>query len=274
VVLHGGPGSGCTPGLRRLFDPRAYRIVLFDQRGAGRSVPHAGDPATSLAAITTEHLVADLERLREHLGVDRWLLYGLSWASTLALAYAERHPARATALVLAPVTMTRRADLDWLYRDVRRFFPEAWERFAAGVPEGDRGGDLVEGYARLLEHPDAGVRERAARDSCAWEDAVAGGAPDGRYADARFRMGFAHIVTHVFRHGAWLEEGELLREAPRLAGIPGVLVAGRLDLGGPPAAAWELARGWPGSELVVVEDAGHSWTALQGQIVAATDALR
>jgi proline iminopeptidase len=273
-VLHGGPGSGCTHQMRRLFDPGAYRIVLFDQRGAGHSVPHGGDPATSLAAITMDHLADDLERLCEHLGIERWLLHGTSWGSTLALAYAERHPERVTEMVLAPVTLTRRSDIDWLYQGAGRFFPAEWARFRAGAGDVERDGDLVEAYARLLHSPDPTVRERAASDWCTWEDAVAGGARDPRYDEPRFRMAFARIVTHVFRHGAWLAEDEILSESRRLAGIPGVLVHGRLDVGGPPAAAWDLAQAWPGSELILVDGAGHTSAVLREHVVAATDGFR
>jgi proline iminopeptidase len=275
VVLHGGPGSGCTPALRRLFDPAVHRVVLFDQRGAGRSTPHAGDPATSLAANTTHHLVEDIERLRRHLDVDRWLVYGVSWGSTLGLAYAERHPEHVSELILAPVTLTRRSDVEWLTRGAARFFPAEWERFAAGVPPEERDGDLSAAYSRLLEHPDPGARDRAARDWCDWEEALVahetGSARNPRYDDPRFRLGFARTVTHYFRHAAFLAEDALLRDAHRLQGIPGVLVAGRLDLAGPPASAWELARAWPDAELVVVEGAGHTSDAVAAHVVAGTD---
>ena len=280
VVLHGGPGSGCTPSARRLLDPAAYRIVLFDQRGAGRSTPHASDPETDLAVNTTGHLLADLERLREHLGIDRWLLLGGSWGSTLALAYAERHPDRVSQIVLASVTTTRRTEIDWLYHGLRRLFPAEWERLRSGVPGHEPDGDLVEAYARLLEHRDPAVRARAAWDWCAWEDAVvavSSRAPrNPRYEDPRFRMAFARIVTHYFRHGAWLDEGILLRDAGKLAGIPGVLVHGRLDLAAPLVTAWELARAWPDSELVVVDEAGHDagHPGMLERVVAATDRFR
>ncbi len=261
VVLHGGPGSGCTPGMRRYFDPASYRVVLFDQRGSGRSTPHASDPAADLATNTTLHLLADVELLREHLGVDRWLVFGGSWGCTLGLAYAERFPARVTEMVLASVTMTRPSEIEWLYRGVGQLFPQEWARFRAGVPEPERDGDLVAAYHRLLEGPDAVVRERAARDWCAWEEAVVsatpGYAPNPRYERTDFRMAFARIVTHYFSHYAWLEDGELLRNAGKLDGIPGVLAHGRLDLGSPLMTAWELHRAWPGSELVVVDSAGH-----------------
>lgn len=263
LVVHGGPGSGCSAGMRRSFDPDRYRVVLFDQRGCGRSRPHASDPAADMSRNTTPHLLADMERLRERLGVERWLLFGGSWGSTLALAYAERHPHRVSEIVLAGVTTTRRSEIDWLYRGVARFFPEAWERFRAGVPEADRDGDLVAAYARLMESPDPAVRRRAARDWTAWEDAVISLEPKGRpnaYSDRPpdALLAFVRICTRYFAHGAWLEEGALLRDAGRLTGIPGVLLHGRLDLGGPVTTAWELARAWPDAELVVVGDSGHT----------------
>jgi proline iminopeptidase len=275
LVLHGGPGSGCTTGLRRLFNPRAYRIVLVDQRGAGRSTPHAGDSSTDLSANTTVHLIDDLERLREHLEIDRWLVYGRSWGTTLGLAYAECHPERVSEMILAAVCLTRRSDIDWLYHGLGRYFPAEWERFRDGVPPADRDGDLVDAYARLLAHADEGVRQSAAQSWCDWEDAVvaleSGGVPNPRYADAKFRMGFARIVTHYFRHGAWLTEDQLLSRAGLLAAIPGVLIHGRMDLGAPLQAAWELGRAWPASELVVLEDAGHTSDALGACVLAATD---
>lgn len=263
LVVHGGPGSGASPGIRRYFDPDRYRLVLFDQRGCGRSTPHASDPGTDLRHNTTEHLLADMERLREHLGIDRWLLYGGSWGSTLILAYAERHPDRVSEIVLFGVTTTRRSEIDWLYRGVGRFFPEQWERFRDGVPEADRDGDLVAAYARLMEHPDPDVRGRAANSWCAWEDTVISMEPNGtpnaysNRAPAAL-LAFVRICTHYFAHGAWLAEGALLRDAGRLAGIPGVLIHGRLDLGSPLDTAWALARTWPDAELVVVEDSGHT----------------
>jgi proline iminopeptidase len=265
LVIHGGPGSGCTPGHRQYFDPERYRLILFDQRGCGRSRPHASDPATSMEHNTTWHLLADMELLREHLGVERWLLSGASWGSTLLLAYAERHPERVSEIVIAAVTTTRRSEIDWLYRGVGRFFPEAWERFRDAVPEAD--GDLLAAYARRMEDPDPRVRERAARDWVTWEDAVisleSNGAPgsySGRPPDAVLAL--VRIAAHYFSHGAWLEEGVLLREAGRLAGIPGVLIHGRLDLGGPLDTAWSLARAWPDAELVIVDDAGHTGSAV------------
>ena len=277
LVVHGGPGSGCGRGSRRSFDPERYRIVLFDQRGCGRSTPHASNPATDMSVNTTHHLLADMERLREHLGIERWLLYGGSWGSTLILAYAERHPQRVSEIVIPAVTSGRRSEIDWLYRGVGRFFPVEWDRFRAGVPESDRDGDLVAAYARLLEDPDPEVRARAAADWLAWEDAVISLEPKGTpnaYSDRPpdASLAFVRICTHYFSHGAWLEEGELLRNAHRLAGIPGVLVHGRLDLGSPLGTAWELTQVWPDAELIVVDDSGHTGSdTMKSVLIEATD---
>jgi proline iminopeptidase len=277
VVLHGGPGSGCSTGVRRFFDPSAYRIVLFDQRGCGRSTPHASDPRTDLSVNTTEHLLADIERLRQHLGIDRWLLFGGSWGSTLGLAYAERNPQRVTAIVLVGVTTTRRSEIDWLYRGVAPLFPAQWARFRAGASAADRDGDLVEAYYRLLKDPDPVVRAKAAKDWCEWESTLVSVDPDAKPESRRlqpaFQMAFARIVTHYFRHNAWLEDGILLRNAGALTGIPGVMVQGRLDLGGPLVTAWELAQAWPDGELVVVSGAGHASgdPGMREAVIAATD---
>ncbi|WP_395361719.1 prolyl aminopeptidase [Streptomyces sp. YH02] len=278
LVVHGGPGSGSSPHSRRFFAPEAYRLVLFDQRGCGRSTPHASDPAADMAVNTTAHLVADMERLREHLGIDRWLLYGGSWGSTLILAYAEAYPERVTEIVIAAVTTTRRSETAWLYEGVGRFFPEAHERFRAGADGAadlvgaDGAADLVGAYAALMNHPDRAVRERAAADWCAWEDAVLSmegmGTPYTDRVDDT-RLAFVRICSHYFAHGAWLEEGALIRDAHRLAGIPGVLIHGRLDMGGPLGTAWELSRAWPDAELHVVETAGHLGGKETGQLILA-----
>src|SRR4029450_11170785 len=194
-----------------------------EQRGSGRSRPHAGDPTTDLSSNTTHHLIADMERLREHLGVERWLVWGGSWGVTLGLAYAQRYPQRVCELVLASVTMTRPAEVHWLYHEVGRYFPEQWERFRQGVPEADRDGDLVAAYHRLLNGPtDIAVREQAARDWCRWEDELlsneAGWQPNPRYDDPAFRMALGRIGRRDFHHDAWLADGQLLRDAGRLAG--------------------------------------------------------
>jgi len=277
--VHGGPGAGLGVGNRRFFDPERYRLVLFDQRGCGRSTPHASDPAADMSVNTTDHLVADMERLREHLGIERWFLYGGSWGSTLILAYAERHPERVSEIMLLGVTTTRRSEIDWLYRGVGRFFPEEWARFRAGVPEAERDGDLVAAYARLMENPDPDVRSKAAGDWLTWEDAVISLEPKGTPKAYSSRppvdaLAFVRICAHYFSHGAWLEEGELLRDAGRLTGIPGVLMHGRLDLGSPLGTAWELAQAWPDAELVVIDDSGHTGSeTMRDEILRRLDRL-
>jgi len=262
VMVHGGPGQGCNPRMRRMFDPARYRAVLFDQRGCGRSTPHAGDPGTDLRFNTTDHLVADMERLREHLGIERWLVTGGSWGSTLGLVYAQRHPERVTQIMLSAITTTRRSEIDWLYRGAGAFFPEAWERFRAGGGATGEAQDIVARYAALMESPDAGVRNRAAADWMNWEDAVLSVEPGAaplvqRETANRDEMAFARLCAHYFGNGAWLEEGAVIRDAGRLAGIPGVLIHGRLDLSGPAVTAWELARAWPGVELLIDDHSGH-----------------
>jgi proline iminopeptidase len=276
VVLHGGPGSGCTAGWRRYFNPDAYRVVLFDQRGCGRSRPHAGDPDADLRLNTTQQLVGDLERLRTYVGVDRWLVFGGSWGSTLGLTYSEQHPERVSELVLFSVVTTTRREVQWVTRDVGRFFPEAWARFRDGVPASERDGSLPDAYARLLAHPDPAVHRRAAADWCAWEAAhvalSADEPPDPRYRDPRFRLCFARLVTHYWRHAAFLDDGQLLDEAHRLTGLPGVLVHGRLDLGSPLDVPWQLAQAWPDAELIVLDTAGHRPDrAMTEALVDATD---
>ena len=261
LVLHGGPGSGNSPGFRRLFDPAAYRIVQFDQRNCGRSTPHASEPVIDLATNTTAHLVDDCERMRAHLGIDRWLVWGVSWGTALALAYAETYPERVTEMILLSVVGTSLQEVEWITRTMGRVFPEEWERFVAVVPEGERDGELAGAYSRLLHSADAATRERAAQAWCAWEDTHVGTVPghrhDPRYDDARFRLCFARIVTHYWSNAAFVGDDQLVRDASRLAGIPGVLINGRLDISSPPDVAWKLARAWPDSELVLVDDAGH-----------------
>jgi proline iminopeptidase len=278
VVLHGGPGSGCTPWQRRLFDPAAYRVVLFDQRNCGRSRPHASEPDIDLSHNTTADLVADIDRLREALDVDRWLVAGGSWGSALALAYAERHPDRVTGMVLWGVNAARRFELDWAFRGgLSLLFPVEWERLREAVPPDRRGLDVVSAYADLLFDPDPEVRRRAAFEWCLWESASPSWPPepglDERYEDPAFALAFARLVTHYVRHDAWVGDDALLHGVGTLAEIPAVLVHGRFDLQAPLRSAWELHRAWSGSELVVVDDAGHDAGApgIEGEIVRATD---
>ena len=281
VVLHGGPGSGCTPWHRRLFDPEAYRVVLFDQRGCGRSTPHASDSATDLAANTTPNLIADIERLRHHLEIDRWLVLGGSWGSTLALAYAESHRAHVSEIVLFGVTTGRRREFDWWFRGgAAVLFPAQWERLRAAVPARDRNDDVIEAYHCLLHDPDPEVRRRAAAEWCTWESATLEWPPawrlSPRFTDPAYAMAFARLVTHYVRHNAWLEDGVLLRGAGALAGIPGIMVQGRLDLGAPIAWAWDLKHVWPRADLVVVGGAGHAadHPDITQELVRATDRFR
>ena len=278
VVVHGGPGSGCTPWQRGLFDPAAWRVVLFDQRGCGRSTPHASAPAADLACNTTWKLVEDMEALRRHLAIDRWMVLGGSWGSTLALTWAERFPERVTEMVLFGVTTGRRAEFDWLFRGgVAAFFPEQWERLrrAAPLAPGDR--DVVDACHRLLFDPDPEVRRRTAFEWCLWESATpewppkAGIAP--RFEDPAFAVAFARLVTHYVRHDAWLDDGCLLSGAGALAGIPGVLINGRCDFQAPVANAWELNKVWPRAELVIVDDAGHAGDGIRRELVEAVDRL-
>ncbi len=277
VVLHGGPGSGCTPNMRQFFDPTAYRIVLFDQRGCGRSMPHASDLTTDLSVNTTWHLLSDMESLRLHLGIQHWMLFGGSWGSTLALAYAEEYPQLVSAIVLWGVAMTRRTEINWLYRDVAPLFPEQWSRFIDGVPERKRSGDLVEAYFRLMHSAYPDVRIKAARDFHDWEwalfSAVANEIPSSRWLDPIFQLARGRIITQYFRHGAWLTEGILLTKAHRLVGIPGIMVHGRFDVGSPLKSAWELAQVWRDSELVIVDGAGHSTSdsGMDAALIAATN---
>lgn len=278
IVVHGGPGSGCDQWDRRLFDPDAYRIVLFDQRNCGRSTPHASEVDVDLTTNTTPNLLADIERLRVHLGVERWLVTGGSWGSALALAYAERHPERVTEMVLWGVNSARRSEFDWLFRGgVGVLFPGQWERLRNAVPEGKRDLDIVEAYAELLFDPDPDVRTRAAYEWCLWESATPSWPPSSdlgeRFEDPAFALAFARIVTHYVRHDAWLADDVLLREIGALAEIPAVLVQGRLDFQAPLGSAWAVHRAWPDSELIVVNDAGHDASAsgITEQIVRATD---
>jgi proline iminopeptidase len=274
VVLHGGPGSGCGPHQLDWFDLARYRVVQLDQRNSGRSTPYAGDPVVDLSTNTTPHLVADIERLREHLGIERWLVAGISWGTTLGLAYAEQHPERVSGLVLNSTVLTTHADVEWLTRTMGRVFPEQWERFRDAVPMADRDGDLSAAYARLLRDPDPAVHRPAAQAWCDWEDThvatYPGHQPHPRYQDPRFRLCFARIVTHYFSHAAFLPDDQLLRDVVRLGGIPGVMIHGVLDISSPADIPWQLSQRWPGSELVLLE-AGHGTS--RAAMRAVTDRL-
>ncbi|MDP9255929.1 MAG: prolyl aminopeptidase [Actinomycetota bacterium] len=261
LVLHGGPGSGCTPWWRRLFDPDAYRVVLFDQRGCGRSTPNAGTATADLTANTTLHLLKDIELLRRHLEIDQWLVLGGSWGSTLGLAYAQQHAELVSEMVLFSVVTTSKREVRWITRDIGRMFPAAWERFRDGVPLEERDGSLVDAYSQLLHSRDRRVREQAAIDWCAWEEEHVKTHPEEpanpRYADPAFRLCFARLVTHYWRHAAWIEDEALFRGMPVLANIPAVLIHGARDASSPLDIPWRIAKAWPASEFNVVESAGH-----------------
>jgi proline iminopeptidase len=258
VFLHGGPGGGTGPNMRRFFDPAHYRIVLFDQRGCGRSTPRA-----ELAANTTWDLVDDIERLRVHLGIERWFVFGGSWGSTLALAYAERHPERVHGLVLRGIFLLRRFELEWFYQSgASLVFPDLWEDFLAPIPEVERG-DLISAYHRRLTGEDPAARLAAARAWARWEARTSFLRGNADYVasfdDDAHALEFARIESHYFVNGGFLEtEDQLLRDAHRLAGIPGVIVHGRYDLVCPLRSAWDLKRAWPAADLRIVPDAGHS----------------
>ena len=273
VFLHGGPGGGCLPHHRRFFDPRFWRIVLFDQRGAGRSTPPA-----ELRDNTTAHLVADLERLRRHLGVERWLIFGGSWGSTLALAYAEAHPDRCLGLVLRGIFLARPAELDWFMHGMRQFFPEAWRDFAGFLPEGERG-DLLAGYYRRLTDPDPARHMPAAHAWDRYEGACSTLLP--REAPPQFEtdtaaLAIARIEAHYFVHRAFLDDNQLLRDIARIRHLPCTIVQGRYDIVCPPVTADALAQAWPEAELVLVPDAGHSVRepGITRELLAAVERMR
>ena len=286
VFLHGGPGGGCRPDHRRAFDPARYRIVLVDQRGCGRSRPHAADPDPAIAAAalcgnTTADLVADLEQLRAHLGVDRWQVFGGSWGSTLALAYAQTHPARVTELVLRGIFTLRRCELDWYYGGgARALFPDRWEEFLEPLPVELRnscGSAIIAGYHQLLHDADPSVAERAAAAWSGWEASTITLRPRKAlvesYTQPEFALAFARIENHYMLHSGFLDEGQLVRDAALLADIPGVIVQGRYDVCTPLRTAWDLHLAWPDAEFVVVDDAGHAFDepGIQHALVSATD---
>lgn len=276
VILHGGPGAGCSAKMRRFHDPKAYRIVLFDQRGSGRSTPHA-----DLVDNTTWDLVADIEALREHLGISRWQVFGGSWGATLALAYAQSHPSRATELVLRGIFMLRRWELEWFYQDgASRLYPEAWDQYLQAIPEVERA-DLISAYHRRLTSHSEATRLAAARAWSVWEASTSLLLPDEAFIDghkdAHFALSFARIESHYFVHGGFFDvEDQLLRDAHRLHGIPGVIVHGRYDVVCPVQNAWDLHKAWPESRLQISPRAGHSAFEPENAsaLVDATDSFR
>ncbi len=272
VFLHGGPGAGCSADHRRLFDPSRYCVLLFDQRGCCRSVPHA-----SIDANTTWHLVADIERLREKLGIDKWLVFGGSWGSTLALAYAQTHTERVSELVLRGVFTVRREELLWYYQEGASWlFPDEWEHFLAPIPKEERH-DLMGAYHRRLTGTDEPAKLEAAVAWSRWEGRTITLLPDatvdGVHSDPHYALAFARIENHYFVNLGFFEERQLLRDATKLRGIPGVIVQGRYDVATPAKTAWELHRAWPAADFHLIGDAGHAFNepGILNQLIRATD---
>ena len=272
IVLHGGPGGGCSPYMRRFFDPAHYRAILFDQRGCGRSRPHA-----EVAANTTQHLIADIEVLRRLLGVERAILFGGSWGATLALAYAQTHPERVAAMALRGVFLGRKSELDWFYGGgAAQFFPDRWTDFQAPIPEAERG-DMIAAYHRRLFSGDPGPEARYALPWLIWENALAGLEIAGPgHAPPEYARAFARLENHYFAHGCFLEDGQLLRDRHRIEHIPAVIVQGRYDMVCPPGSAWELAHGWDRAELRLVPASGHALSEprIGAELVRVMDGFR
>ena len=273
VFVHGGPGGGTQPLYRRFFDPDRYRIVLFDQRGCGRSTPHA-----ELEHNNTWALVSDMERLREHLDIKAWVVFGGSWGSTLSLAYSQNHPDRCLAIILRGIFLLRQQELEWFYQDgASRMFPDAWQRYYHAIPEAERD-DLLQAYYRRLTHDDPEVRIPAARAWATWEASTSKLIPSDSlvqsFEDAKFAEAFARIEAHYFVHGGFLDHpDQLIHNVERIRHIPGFIVQGRYDVVCPPQTAWDLHRAWPEAEFHMVPDAGHSATepGIVDRLVDATD---
>jgi proline iminopeptidase len=276
VFLHGGPGGGIVPEYRRFFDPQAYRVVLFDQRGSGNSTPHA-----SLEDNTTWHLVEDIEKLREHLGIESWQVFGGSWGSTLSLAYAQTHPERVRELVLRGIFLCRKKEIQWFYQEgASAIYPDVWEEYVRIIPEAERG-DFLTAYHRRLTSDDEAVRLEAARAWSIWEGSTSKLFPDAdmidHFGDAKFALAFARIECHYFMHNAFFDtDNYLIENIDKIRHIPAVIVQGRYDVVCPMMSAWELHRAWPEAELKITPDAGHSATEPGNisSLVEATDRFR
>ncbi|MEM6304957.1 MAG: prolyl aminopeptidase [Pseudomonadota bacterium] len=273
LVLHGGPGGGCSPSMRRYFDPAVYRVILFDQRGCGRSRPHS-----SVTDNTTWHLVADIELIRERLGIESWIVFGGSWGATLSLIYAQAHPDRVRNLVLRGVFLMTQSELDWFYGGgAGRFWPEVWKRFLDMVPEEERD-DLIAAYHKRLFSGNLAEEQRYGRAWAAWENALAsihshGGSSEG---PAEYSRAFSRLENHYFTHGGFLEfDGQILAQMDRIAHIPGVIVQGRYDMICPPASAYAIAQKWPKAELKMVRNAGHALSepGISAELVRAMDRI-
>lgn len=277
VYLHGGPGGASSPDQRRVFDPARYRIVLFDQRGCGNSLPHASAPDADLSTNTTWHLVEDIEKLRAHLGIDRWLVCGGSWGSALALAYAETHADKVTELVLRGIFTLRKSELDWFYEGgAANIYPDLWEGYVAPVRE-DQRHSLVEAYSHLLNDPDPDVHIPAGVAWARWESSTITLLRDegvvSHFTEDAFAVAFARIENHFFMNAGWFGDNQLIDDAVRLKDIPGVIIQGRYDMCTPAVTAWDLHRSWPEAEFWMIPDAGHAFTepGILDAIIEATD---
>ena len=272
LYLHGGPGSGIANGYRHYFDPNQFFIVSFDQRGCGRSRPMATDPTADLSTNTTQALVADIETLRAHLDIDCWLIAGVSWGTTLALAYAEAHPEKVTEIVLMAVATTTQREVEWITEQVRRLFPLEWEDFAHAV-QPSPGQRLIDAYYERITDPDPNVRGRTAKAWCVWEDVYVSFdpncSPSTRFLDPQFRMVFATLVIHYWKHAGFLSENDILANVRRIAHIPGVMIHGRRDVSSPLETARDLHKAWPRSELIVVEGDGHGGDTMANEFARA-----
>lgn len=269
LYLHGGPGAGIMGGYRRHFDPDKFLVVSFEQRGCGRSRPSAAEADADLLMNTTQALIADIEKLREHLGINDWLIYGASWGTTLAMAYAQAHPRKVTAMVLAAITMTTSDEVEWITEHMRRVFPREWDKFAAAVQPGpdER---IIDAYYRKIQDASQEVRLKTARAWCEWEDVHVSLDPkytaNPRFQDPKFCLEFATLVIHYWKHSAFLEEQNLLANIKCIMHLPCILIHGRLDISSPLETAWKLHKSWPGTELVIVDNEGHGGATMANEV--------
>lgn len=272
LYLHGGPGGGISSGYRRRFDPKSFLIVSFEQRGCGRSRPRVTDVGIDLMTNTTQALISDIEKLRIHLNVDKWLLLGISWGTTLALAYAQAYPERVYAIVLAAVTTTTSVEVEWVTEGMGRIFPREWDQFTAAVhPEHNE--RVIDAYYRKITSPDLKVREDASRSWCAWEDVHVSLDPlyklNPRFQDLEFSLPFSILTIHYWKHSAFLEHSGILENINRISHLPCVLIHGRLDISSPLETAWKLHNAWPGSEFKVIQGEGHGGVLMSKEITTA-----
>lgn len=276
LYLHGGPGSGIGNGYRRHFDPKTFLIVSFEQRGCGRSRPRATDSGIDLMTNTTQALISDIEKLRIHLNIDKWLLLGISWGTTLALAYAQAYPERVSAIILAAITTTTSAEVEWITEDMGRVFPREWDEFAGAVhPEHEE--RIIDAYYRQITSTDLKIRENASRAWCAWEDVHVSldpqYKPNPRFQDLEFSLPFSILTIHYWKHSAFIGYPGILENISRISHLPCTLIHGQLDISSPLETAWKLHKAWPGSELKVIGNEGHGGTLMSKEITTAINKI-